>query len=82
MLLGYVSSIGRKVAGGFELELTNEEVADSAAISPYTTSRILSEWQKVGAIQKRRGKIVLDSPEKFFLKVLQSGRSAFPRTTL
>jgi CRP-like cAMP-binding protein len=82
VLLGHVSSIGRKVAGGFELELTNEEVADSAAISPYTTSRILSEWQKAGAIQKRRGKIVLDSPEKFFLKVLQSGRSAFPRTTL
>jgi CRP-like cAMP-binding protein len=82
VLLGYISSIGQKVTGGIELELTNEELAHSAGITPYTTSRILSEWQKAGAIQKRRGKIVLDSPEKFFLKVLQSGRSAFPHTTL
>jgi CRP-like cAMP-binding protein len=82
VLLGYVSSIGQKVAGGFELELTNEEVADSASITPYTTSRILSEWQKAGAIQKRRGKILLASPERFFLRVIQSGKSAFPHMTL
>jgi len=82
VLLGYVSSIGQKVPGGFELELTNEEVADSAGITAYTTSRILSEWQKSGAIQKRRGKIVLSSPERFFLKVIQSGPSGFPHITL
>jgi CRP-like cAMP-binding protein len=82
VLLGYVSSIGQRVAGGFELELTNEEVADSASITPYTTSRILSEWQKAGAIQKRRGKILLASPERFFLRVIQSGQSAFPHMTL
>jgi CRP-like cAMP-binding protein len=82
VLLGFVSSIGQRVAGGIELDLTNEELADSASITPYTTSRILSEWQKVGAIQKRRGKIVLASPEKFFLRVLQSGPCAFPHMTL
>jgi CRP-like cAMP-binding protein len=82
VLLGYVSSIGQKVAGGIELELTNEEVASSASITPYTTSRILSEWQKVGAIQKHRGKIVLASPERFFLRVVQSGPSTFPHMTL
>jgi CRP-like cAMP-binding protein len=82
VLLGYISSIGQKVAGGFELELTNEEAADSASITPYTTSRILSEWQKAGAIRKRRGKIVLASPERFFFRVIQSGPSGFPHMTL
>jgi CRP-like cAMP-binding protein len=82
VLLGYISSIGQKVAGGIELDLTNEEVANSASITPYTTSRILSEWQKVGALQKRRGKILLASPEQFFLRVVQSGPSNFPHMTL
>src|SRR6266481_2134740 len=82
VLLGYVSSIGQKVAGGIELDLTNEEVADSASITPYTTSRILSEWQRAGAIKKRRGKIFLASPEKFFLRVVQSGSSSFPHMRL
>jgi CRP-like cAMP-binding protein len=78
VLLGCISSIGQKVTGGIELELTNEELAHSACITPYTTSRILSEWQKLGALQKRRGKIFLTSPEKFFLRVVQSGSSVFP----
>jgi CRP-like cAMP-binding protein len=82
VLLGYISSIGQTVTGGIELELTNEELAHSAGITPYTTSRILSEWQKIGAIRKRRGKIFLTSAEKFFLRVVQSGSSAFPHMTV
>lgn len=78
VLLGCVSSIGQKVDGGIELDLTNEEVANSASTTPYTASRILSEWHKAGAIQKRRGKIFLASPEQFFLRVGRSGISAFP----
>jgi CRP-like cAMP-binding protein len=79
VLLGCVSSIG--LAGGIELDLTNEEVANSANTTPYTTSRILSEWHKVGAIQKRRGKIFLTSPEHSFLRVVRSGTSAFAHLT-
>jgi CRP-like cAMP-binding protein len=82
VLLGCISSIGQRVAGGIELDLTNEEVANSASTTPYTASRILSEWHKVGAIQKRRGKIFLASPEHFFLRVVRSGTSAFPHLTL
>jgi CRP-like cAMP-binding protein len=82
VLLGCISSIGQKVAGGIELDLTNEEVANSANTTPYTASRILSEWRKVGAIRKRRGKIFLASPEHFFLRIVRSGTSAFPRLAL
>jgi CRP-like cAMP-binding protein len=59
--------IGQKVPGGFEFDATNEELASAANITPFTTSRLLSEWQRKRAVQKRRGKILLCSPEKLLL---------------
>jgi len=70
VLFGLASSIGQKVPGGIELDVTNEELAYSANITPYTTSRLISEWQRYGAIRKHRGKILLRSPERFFLRAL------------
>jgi len=70
ILLELAPSIGQKVAGGIELDVTNEELANSANITPYTASRMVSEWQRSGAIRKHRGKILLRSPERFFLRVV------------
>ena len=70
VLLELAPSIGQKVAGGIELDVTNEELANSANITPYTTSRMVSEWQRSGAIRKHRGKIIISSPERFFLRVV------------
>ena len=70
VLLELAPSIGQKVAGGIELDVTNEELANSANITPYTTSRMVSEWQRSGAIRKHRGKIIIRSPERFFLRVI------------
>ena len=69
VLLGYTSSMGQKVPGGIEFDITNDELANAANITPYTTSRILSEWQRMGAIRKRRGRIVVRSAERLFLRV-------------
>jgi CRP-like cAMP-binding protein len=70
VLLALAPSIGQRVAGGIELDVTNEELAHSANITPYTTSRMISEWQRSGAIRKYRGKLLLRSPERFFLRVV------------
>lgn len=70
VLVELAPSIGRRVAGGIELDVTNEELANSVNITPYTTSRLISEWQRSGAIRKLRGKIVLRSPERLFLRVV------------
>lgn len=70
VLLGLSNSIGQRVAGGLEIDVTNEELANSANITPYTASRIISKWQRSGAICKHRGKILLRSPERFFLRVV------------
>lgn len=66
VLFGLASSVGQKVSGGIELDVTNLELADSAHITPYTTSRLISKWQRSGAIRKHRGKILLRFPERFF----------------
>ena len=60
-----------------EADVTNEELADSAAITPSTASRIMTEWEKVGAISKRRGKVVLHSADKLFIDLasLKSNRN-------
>ena len=70
VLFGLAKSVGQKVSGGVELDVTNEELANSANITQYTASRFMSEWQRSGAIRKQRGKIVLRSPERLFLRVV------------
>jgi CRP/FNR family transcriptional regulator, nitrogen oxide reductase regulator len=68
VLVALAPSMGQKVSGGIELDVTNEELANSANISPYTTSRMISQWQRSGAIRKRRGKILLRSPRSLYDK--------------
>jgi CRP-like cAMP-binding protein len=64
VLDGLAKNVGRKVLGGIELDVSNEELADSANITRYTTSRLISEWHKSGAIRKARGKILVRSSDK------------------
>jgi CRP-like cAMP-binding protein len=70
VLLGYAPSIGQKVSGGIELDVTNEELAHAANITPYTTSRVISEWHRTGAVRKHRGRILLRSLEKLFRRTV------------
>ena len=70
VLFGLAESIGEEVSGGVEICVTNEELANSANITPYTTCRIIGDWQRNGAIRKHRGKILLRHPERFYLRVV------------
>ena len=70
VVFGLAESVGEKVSGGVAIDVTNEELANSANITPYTTSRVISDWQRNGAIRKHRGRILLRSPERFFLRVV------------
>lgn len=63
VLISLASGIGQKVARGVELEIRNEELANEANITLFTTSRLLNRWQRAGMLQKSRGKILLRSPE-------------------
>lgn len=67
VLLCLAQSIGQKVAEGFQFDATNEELAGAANITTFTASRLLNEWQRNRALIRRRGKILLLSPQKLSL---------------
>jgi len=64
VLVSLAPLLGRAVPGGVELDVTNEDLASAAHITPFTASRLLNEWQRHRAILKRRGKVVLLAPEQ------------------
>jgi CRP/FNR family transcriptional regulator, nitrogen oxide reductase regulator len=59
--------IGQKVPGGVELDVTNEELANSANVTQFTASRLLSAWQRQGFLKKGRGKLLVRKPAGMFL---------------
>jgi len=63
VLVSLASGIGQKVAGGVELKIRNEELANEANVTPFTASRLLNQWQRRGMLLKGRGKILVRSPE-------------------
>jgi CRP-like cAMP-binding protein len=70
VLMGLARAIGKKVPDGIEIDVTNEELANAAQITPYTTSRVMSAWGKNRTVIKRRGKVVLRSPERLLMRVV------------
>lgn len=67
VVLSLAEGIGRQTSRGWELHITNEELANAANVTLFTASRVLSEWRRNGALMKSRGKIVLRSPQRLFL---------------
>jgi CRP-like cAMP-binding protein len=60
-------SIGEKVPGGIELDVTNEDLASAANVTTFTVCRLMSEWRRTSRLVKRRGKVVLRSPEQLLV---------------
>lgn len=58
--------IGKHVARGVEIEVTNEDLALMAGVTMFTASRCLSEWARLGIIEKKRGRILLRSTDRLF----------------
>ena len=70
VLITLARTIGQEVPGGVEIQITNEELASAANVTPFTASRVMSQWQRDRALQKRRGKLLLRSPERLFLRAI------------
>jgi CRP/FNR family transcriptional regulator, nitrogen oxide reductase regulator len=66
VIFGLTESIGEKANGFVEIDVTNEELASSANITIYTVSRMISSWEREGVIRRKRGKILVRSPEGLF----------------
>ncbi|MGC1298497.1 MAG: Crp/Fnr family transcriptional regulator [Alloacidobacterium sp.] len=48
---------------GIEIRVTNDQLGALADISPFTVSRVLSNWVRAGVVSKGRGRVLLDAPE-------------------
>ncbi len=70
VLVGMASGIGRRVSGGIELAIRNEELASAANVTTFTVSRLMSEWQRGGLVKKSRGKVLVPFPERLLLQDL------------
>ncbi len=68
VLVNLASGVGRRVGGGIELMVRNEDLATAANITPFTVSRLINEWQRTGIVAKSRGKVLLPSPERLLLQ--------------
>jgi len=64
-IISVARGIGRRVPGGLELEVTNEDLGYAASMTLFTVSRLLSEWHRQGAVVKSRGKLLLRASEIF-----------------
>lgn len=68
VLVTLARTIGQKVPGGVALQITNEDLANAANVTPFTASRLMSKWQSDRALVKRRGEVLLRSPERLLLR--------------
>jgi CRP-like cAMP-binding protein len=70
VLVNLASGIGHTVPAGVELHVSNEDLANAANVTPFTASRLLSDWQRSGMVVKSRGKVLLRHPERLLLHEL------------
>jgi len=55
--------LGHRGFEGTVVNVSNEELANEANVTIFTVSRTLGEWQRKGLVLKRRGQVVVRSPE-------------------
>lgn len=61
-LLRLLKDTGKKVHGGVEISLSREELAQMTGTTLFTTSRVLSQWGKMGfVLPGREGVVVRDA---------------------
>jgi CRP/FNR family transcriptional regulator, nitrogen oxide reductase regulator len=58
------SRTGQLISDGLEINVKNEDLASLADINRFTASRLLKNWERKGALQKNRGRVLIHHPEK------------------
>jgi CRP-like cAMP-binding protein len=63
-LTGLADRMGHTLPTGIQVDVKNDDLASLADVSPFTTSRLLNEWERKGAVEKARGKVLIRCPER------------------
>jgi CRP/FNR family transcriptional regulator, nitrogen oxide reductase regulator len=64
VLTGLGAQTGHLSRSGLEININNEDLASLADVNFFTASRLLKEWEREGVVEKRRGKVLLRTPER------------------
>lgn len=66
LLLRLDRSVGRKTAAGVVIgvSLSGQDLAELVITTPYTISRILADWRRLGIADVQREQILLQDPER------------------
>jgi CRP-like cAMP-binding protein len=59
---------GQATPRGVEVYVKNEQLASLADVNYFTTSRLLKKWERIGAVKKSRGKVIIECPEKLLME--------------
>lgn len=62
-LLHLATHAGEVEPSGIAIDITNEQLSSLSDISSFTASRLLSRWERRGALCKTRGRVTLLAPE-------------------
>lgn len=54
---------GTRSADGIDIRIKNEQLAALADVSAFTASRQLQQWERAGAVRKRRGAVRIVDPD-------------------
>jgi CRP-like cAMP-binding protein len=66
-LLQLATRVGEIQPSGVVIEITNEQLGSLSDISSFTASRLLSKWEREGAVRKERGRVTLVAPEALMI---------------
>ena len=67
VVVSLANGLGKHCSAGVCLDVTNEQLANTANITLFTVSRLLSRWHREGVIIKTRGKIIVRSQDRLLL---------------
>src|ERR1700751_1579664 len=66
-LLQLATQSGEVQPSGVIIEITNEQLGSLSDISLFTASRLLSKWERNGAVCKERGRVPVVAPEALMI---------------
>jgi CRP-like cAMP-binding protein len=61
------SRTGHALPTGLEIDVKNEDLAALADVHFFTATRLLKAWERKGAVEKSRGKVLIRCPEKLLV---------------
>jgi CRP-like cAMP-binding protein len=69
-LIQLATSVGKIGNSGIEIDISHEQFSSLSDVDPFTTSRVLSNWEKKRVLSKQSGRLTIHAPESLMLYTL------------